>query len=300
MISKTCYYVCANHCHFKSYAARSARKQRVARTMRATRAQPLRASASSAASCSMYSRGGTLTPIRAAYNSRRGGRGISSIAAARRDSWFCLVAAKGRALTATLEGSIPCLTSAPHPLDGRARHARMVLCHRPLQNAAPARSATPSPPILGAMPAETSSSAGDGKAFNKYAINGVGWVTNTYRGYNTFGTTYAQAPARPIVGGKYSEEMASGSGYMIYIYRNGGRHLFRFPMRFDHDLQRIPQALPALVQRAPGGDRAGNFLHPPDEPAVGPGPDNRVVALFHSHIVPISPRRRQENVVCSP
>src|SRR5665213_3498766 len=65
-------------------------------------------------------------------------------------------------------------------------------------------------------------------------------------------------------------------------------------MRFDHDLQRIPQALPALVQRASGGDRAGNFLHPPDEPAVGPGPDNRVVALFHPHIVPKPLRRRQE------
>jgi len=35
--------------------------------------------------------------------------------------------------------------------------------------------------------------AGDGKVFNKSTINGVGWITNTYRGYNTSGTSYAQA-----------------------------------------------------------------------------------------------------------
>ncbi|HZL36201.1 MAG TPA: hypothetical protein VFC78_12865, partial [Tepidisphaeraceae bacterium] len=35
--------------------------------------------------------------------------------------------------------------------------------------------------------------AGDGKTFTKFAINGVGWITNTYRGYNTSGTSYSQA-----------------------------------------------------------------------------------------------------------
>jgi hypothetical protein len=64
----------------------------------------------------------------------------------------------------------------------------------------------------------------------------------------------------------------------------------------QHDLQGIAKVLPALVQRAPGGDGSGNFLHPPDKPPIGPGLDNRVVPLLHKIILRTSAPVRQEKV----
>src|SRR5687767_7661755 len=53
------------------------------------------------------------------------------------------------------------------------------------------------------------------------------------------------------------------------------------PMRLDHELQRVPQVLPALVKRLGLRDRAGDLFDPTHKPSVRLRLDDGVVPLLH-------------------
>jgi hypothetical protein len=55
-------------------------------------------------------------------------------------------------------------------------------------------------------------------------------------------------------------------------------------VRFQHQFERFPQALPAFAKRSALRDGPGNFFDPAHEPPVF-WPDDGVVSLSHERIV---------------